>query len=209
MFSVLLIPLLGSTATSQTLVHTDISSFNFALDADATITVLDFDSLQSGDDILDGNVLDGFEFDFDFSGVDLQVGGGSTTSSEPNYLGTTDADMLQDGDDFDIVMEPSNAFGLFFISKDALLDGDITLSFNGAAVQAVATDVQQTLEDGSLVYFLGVTNEAETSTLASITTLGNGVGRGYHLHSSRENWFWLPCGSDGPFYSSHCGLGFS
>ena len=176
LFSVLLVSLLGTAANSQTQIHTDFASFEFALDPDAVVTELDFDSLSGGDVISSGDVLDGFQFEFDFDGVDLRVGDSNTTvsTSTPNYVGTTDADMLQDGDDFDILIEPSNALGLFFITKDGLLDGDITLSFNGAAVQAVAMDVHETLADGSLVYFLGVTNAAETSTLASITTLGNG-----------------------------------
>lgn len=139
------------------------------------VTTLDFDSLNSNDLIADGSSVDGFTFTYDFGSVQLQVGNTNDAFLGENYLGTTDADLLQDGDDFFVTVEPSNAFGITIATADALMDGDISLTFNGITVDLVGMDLVETLADGSFVYFLGVTNDSVTDTTATITTLGDGV----------------------------------
>lgn len=165
----------ATTVSAQSLGHTDIASFNSELSGTAMATTLDFDSLAGGDMITSGSSVNGFGFVYDFGGVDLQVGNTHDTSSGSNYLGTNDADLLQDGDNFAITVDPSNAFGIRIVTADALLDGDISLTFNGTTVDLVGMDIEATLNDGSFVYFLGITNDSATDTTAMISTLGDGV----------------------------------
>ena len=165
----------ATPVSAQSLGHTDITSFNSEISGSAMVTTLDFDSLAGGDLITDGSSVDGFGFVYDFGGVDLQVDDTHSTASGSNYLGTTDADLLQDGDDFAVTVDASNALGIRIVTADALLDGDISLTFNGITVDLVGMDIEATLADGSFVYFLGITNDSVTDTAAMITTLGDGV----------------------------------
>lgn len=172
---VILVAWCATPVSGQSLGFTDFASFNSEISASAMVTTLDFDSLAAGDLISGGSSVDGFGFVYDFEGVELQVGDSHSTTSGSNYLGTTDADLLQDGDNFAVTVDPSNAFGIRIVTADALLDGDISLTFNGITVDLVGMDIEQTLTDGSFVYFLGITNDSVTDTTAMITTLGDGV----------------------------------
>jgi hypothetical protein len=149
-------------------------------------TTAGFDGLSSGETISSDESVDGITFSHDLDGVDLIVtdgtaaggGGPFETVSAPNFLGTSDLDVLIDGDDLALGFNTANAVGLFVITAEtpghSLFDGDIRLAAAGAAAALDVDDVQATLADGSRVYFLGVIDPDSTFNSASIGTFGAG-----------------------------------
>lgn len=139
----------------------------FLADLPGTPQSLNFDSAASGTAIADGGSLGGVAFNYDLGGVSLQVVDLPTTSP-PHALGTDDGGVFQDGDSFQMTFAPTRAVGLFVISLDPLLNNDITLRVGGEAVGLDASDVQQILSDGSSVFFLGLIDDANSFTTASL-----------------------------------------
>ena len=109
--------------------YTDSAAFFGALPGPST--TLDFESLSDEEIIADGDTIEGITFFYDFGGVQMQVRDDYDTTSPDNFLGTTDANVFQDGDDFDLSFAPINALGMFFLSADPMLDGDIELNAAG------------------------------------------------------------------------------
>jgi hypothetical protein len=136
--------------------------------------VLDFDNLPAGTTIADDTTAHGITFRYSFHGLPMKVTHLYATTSAPNFLGTGDGGMLHDGDDFTIKFGPSSAVGLYFITADPLLDGDITLAAGGTTADLQATDIQETLPDGSKVYFLGIVDNNEAFTSARVEALAGG-----------------------------------
>jgi hypothetical protein len=146
----------------------------------------DFDGLSSGQVIASGASADGITFTYDFGGVDLIVTDGSAaggggpfdTTSPPHFLGTSDFDVLLDGDDLGLGFASARAIGLFIITAEtpglSLFDGDIGLSAAGAQALLDVDDVEDTLGDGSLVFFLGVIDSGVSFASASLDTFGGG-----------------------------------
>ena len=103
---------------------TDSASFLASLPGPASTAT--FDSLTSGDVIASGGTADGITFTYNFGGVDLIVtdgtaaggGGPFDTTSSPNFLGTSDFDILLDGDDLTLGFTTAQAVGLFFETSD-------------------------------------------------------------------------------------------
>ncbi len=145
-----------------------------------------FDGLSSGEVITSGESADGIRFSHDLDGVDLIVTDGTAaggavafeTVSSPHFLGTSDLDVLIDGDDLSLGIATANAVGLFVITAEtpglSLFDGDIRLAAGGATASLDVDDVQATLSDGSRVYFLDVIDAASTFDSASVGTFGAG-----------------------------------
>ncbi len=118
----------------------------------------------------------------DFGGVQMavtdgaQFGGGDpfNTTSGSNVLGTDDADLLQSEDDFALTFGPTHAIGMFFISTDALgvnlLDSDIVLGAGGESAELDTSAIEQTLLDGSNVFFLGIVDPMATFTSANVSS---------------------------------------
>ena len=104
----------------------------------------------------------------------MQVSDAFDTTSPPNYLGTDDAGVFQDGDDFDLSFVPVNAIGMFFITADEMFDDDITLSAAGTSVGLSVADAGSDVGDGGIPYFLGIIDDTNPFTTASITTIGGG-----------------------------------
>ena len=157
--------------------YTDQTAFSAALPGTA-ITV-DFDSALADALILSGESIDGITFNYALEGVALKIssqsGTGYSTTSSTQFLGSDDADILQDGDEITLSFLPVSAIGLFLLSKDALEDDDISLTGGGTTASLVAADVQGSpLGDGSSVYFLGIIDAANTFSTAVISTPGNG-----------------------------------
>jgi hypothetical protein len=165
--------------------YTESASFFADLPGAAAVTA-NFDGLTSGDVIASGDTADGITFTYDFgAGVDLIVtdgtagggGGPFDTTSNPNFLGTNDFDVLLDGDDLVLGFATSNAIGLFIITAEepgfSILDGDICLSAGGADACLDVDAVEQTLSDG-IVFFLGVIDPDASFTAASLDTFGGG-----------------------------------
>jgi len=139
-----------------------------------------FDSLVDGTVIASGTSEGGVFFVYDFGGVQIEVrqvtvAAAFDTPSPPNYAGTDDVGVLQDGDNFDLLFDTFvNAVGLSFTSADALIGNDIVLSANGLAVGLNPAAVQSVLADGANEYFLGIIDDALAFSTATITTVGGG-----------------------------------
>ena len=159
-------------ANSAITTYSDYTSFLSALPSPAS--TLDFDSLSAGSTINDGATVDGVTFNYDFGDVQLTISDVFSTTSSPNFLGTNDSGVLQDGDNFGISFEPSYAIGMFFITADEMFDDDIILSAAGASAGLVANDAGADLGDGGIPYFLGIIDDMNTITSAEITTIGGG-----------------------------------
>jgi hypothetical protein len=150
----------------------DQSSFAAALPGQAR--VLDFDHLDPGTTIEDAATAGGITFKYDFDGLSMKVAHLYATTSSPNFLGTADGGMFHDGDDFTLLFEPGSAIGLFFISADPLVDGDIKVIAAGVTASLQAQDVHDTLPDGSRVYFLGIVDTQAPITSARVEALPGG-----------------------------------
>jgi len=179
-----LLVLLASTSVSAApITYTSRAAFDAAIsDAGLSTATLDFDSIASGTTIPDGTGLGDVTFAYNFAGVQItvtdgnQFGGGGPfdTTSPPNFLGTDDADLFQSGDNFVLGFEASNAIGMYFVSADtigvALLDDDIALAAGSASALLDTLAIEETLADGSNVFFLGIIDPLATFTSASVTS---------------------------------------
>jgi len=151
----------------------------FIANVPAVPAILTFENAAANGLIPSGAVINGISFGYNLGGVSLKVSTVTDTSysttSAVHFLGTDDADILQDGDALAFAFPPVNSFGLYVISNDEMVDGDIVLNAGGASVGLVAADVQGALADGSQVYFLGISNPTGMFAGASLTTAGNGA----------------------------------
>ena len=158
--------------SAEPMTFADQAAFTAALPA--LPQVLDFDHMAAGTTIEDAMTTGGITFSYDFEGLAMKVAHLYATTSSPNFLGTVDGGMFHDGDDFTLTFEPGNGIGLFFISADPLVDGDIKVTAGGATASLVALQVQETLPDGSRVYFLGVVDTEVPITQARVEALPGG-----------------------------------
>ncbi len=172
-FLVTIVALLG-TAPASAQNYTSSLAFFTALPGPPN--TVNFDSLGSGTVIASGSATGGITFTYDFGTVQLMVTGGWPTVSPFNALGSTDANILQDGDNLSFSFSASNAIGLVIITRDALQDGDLSLSAGQNTATLSAGAIEQTLSDGSRVYFLGVIQPwaGGAFTSATLTTVGGG-----------------------------------
>lgn len=180
----------ASIADAALVAYTDQSAFMTALPGSAT--TLDFDSVTAPFVINDGDTLGGITFNYNFgpgAPVDIQVSSsidtGYATTSGINFLGTTDADIFQDDDDFTLGLSAVSAIGLYIITAEdpgvTLFNGDIQLTTGSGLALLDVSAIQQTLSDGSLVYFLGLINTSESFTTASLTTPNSSGGFLYNI----------------------------
>ena len=145
-----------------------------------------FDALASGAVIPAGTAANGITFDYDFGNVGLIAtpgfidghGNAFATTSSPHALGTTDLDVLLDGDDLALRFASANAVGFFLITAETpgvtLFDGDVRVTAGGAVASLDVDAVQATLADGSRVYFLGIVDPVARFDAASLGTFGAG-----------------------------------
>ena len=161
-----------SSVHAEPVVYSSASEFTAALSG--TPAILDFDHLPAGTNIATDSVTGGITFSYDFSGLPMQVTHLYATTSAPNFLGTGDGGMLHDGDDFTMSFAPATAIGLFFITADPLLDADITMAAGGVTASLKAADIQDTLPDGSKVYFLGIVDNDSAFVSAAVEALAGG-----------------------------------
>jgi hypothetical protein len=161
-----------TSVSAEPVTFSDQAGFFAALPGPAT--TLDFDGLPAGTTIGAESATGGIKFSYDFNGLSMKVTHLYATTSAPNFLGTGDAGMLHDGDNFRISFAPASAIGLFFITADPLVDGDITVAAGGATAVLKSADVQETLPDGSKVYFLGVIDAEKSMSQAEIEALPGG-----------------------------------
>jgi hypothetical protein len=171
----------GAFATP--LAYTDRAAFDAAVSG-FTVGTENLDSQSAGTVISSGSAVGAISFSYNFGGVQMAVtdgtafGGSSvpfSTTSPHNFLGTTDLDIFQDGDDFGMHFAPTNAIGLYLLSADPLIDGDFLLTVNGIAAGLAASHVQQYFaDDGTSVFFLGIVDPNASFTTASLTTSHDG-----------------------------------
>jgi hypothetical protein len=152
--------------------YSDQAEFAAALPAEPSI--LDFDRLSAGATIADAGTAEGITFRYDFDGLRMKVTHLYATTSAPNFLGTNDGGVFHDGDDFSLSFLPGNAVGLYFISADPLIDGDLTVTAAGVTASLAADAVQETLPDGSRVYFLGIIDVQAPFEMANVVALSGG-----------------------------------
>ena len=132
-----------------------------------------FDGVAAGTTVGSGGSAAGVTFTYDFGGVLLKVTSAYPAPSAANALGSTDADILQDGDNLSLSFAATNALGLSIITRETLQTGDLSLTAGGTTA-TLAAAIQQTLGDGSHVYFLGVINPTTAFTSATLNTVGGG-----------------------------------
>lgn len=165
-------------AAAGLITFTNRSAFDAALIAlpgTVKMTNEGYDTYGPGLTVGDGESLAGLTYtygtsgnDLAGSGVSLQVSSGFGTTSTANYLGTSDGGLFQSGDGFSLSFRPAKAVGMYFLSNDALFDGDITLSAGTVTASLVVADEQPFgLPDGR-VYFLGLIDDAGSFTHAEI-----------------------------------------
>jgi len=173
--------LLSNAATAAPISYTDRAAFDTSVSGLGTST-LNFDSLASGTTFATGTGAGGITFSYDLGGVQLGVTNGSafgnsgpfSTTSGANFLGTDDFDMFQGGDTFGMHFAGAKAIGLYLLTVDPLFDGDFSLAVGSAAASLVTADLQQTLNDGTRVYFLGIVDTAANFTDATLTSASGG-----------------------------------
>ena len=175
----ILFSLATGNAQAVTTTYTDQSAFLTALSG--SVNTLDFESVAAGTTFSSGSALSGITFNYNFGGSlavtdGNQFGGGGPfdTTSGSGFLGTDNSDLLIDDDDFNLDLIATNAIGFSVITAEApnisLFDDDIQLTASGITALLDVDNVQQTLADGSLVFFLGIINDSASFTIASIDT---------------------------------------
>jgi hypothetical protein len=156
--------------------YTDRTAFDAALGGlGYTPSTLNFDSETAGSLIASGSSVGDTTFTYNFGGPQLLISDVYATTSGANFLGTDDGNAaLQDGDDFAMSFAARSAVGMYLISADPLFDGDIQLTTGTSTASLVAANIQQTLFDGSNVFFLGLIDNSSTFTSAALSTHGPG-----------------------------------
>jgi hypothetical protein len=170
---ILLLPIATNAAP---VVFSDSVSFNTAISG-YTKSTLDFDSSISGSLIVDGvTALSGVTFNYPILasfGVSMQIRDDFSAYSGANYLGTNDGGAFLGGDIFNLSFAYASAVGMFFLTGDQLLDGDISLTV-GTTVASLSSTYETTLSDGSFVYFLGIIDRENQFNSAEVSSLGGG-----------------------------------
>lgn len=133
-------------------------------------STLDFESLDAGDTIPDAGTVGGITFSYDLFGESMIVTDLYYTTSGYNSLGLTGGDdAFWDTDSFNISFADSCALGMYFITSDYVLEGEIQL-ITDAGTAYIDSAVYTVLGDGGIAYFLGLTSD----TLFSSVTIGFG-----------------------------------
>lgn len=183
-FGVFAVPSFANTVT-----YTTFSSFQGAVTG---TTTANFDGDAAGTIINNGDVVDGITFSSNIQsfGYDannnkvlnqfaIQTGFDSTSMA--NYLGTTDASTgsLIGNDSFTMTFGgPITALGLYILTGNPLNAG--TLSLDIGIGTALNSDIAETtLDDGTVVYFLGITSTTPfTSATIGPAVLGSDPNSG-------------------------------
>jgi hypothetical protein len=133
---------------------------------------LDFESFADGDSPDGANGIH-FNFIVDAFGNSYPIVVRSTfeTTSPPNYLGIEDggSGVFLALDQWEMTFNsPLLALGMFFITNpDGLVEGDIEIRTDAGIVSNAATPFGE-LDDGGLVYFLGLVSDGAPFSDATI-----------------------------------------
>lgn len=173
--------LLSNAAIAAPISYTDRATFDMAVSGLSASTI-DFESLASSTTFATGIGPDGITFSYNLGGVQLGVtngtafgnGGPFSTTSGANFLGTDDFDMFQGGDTFGMHFAAAQAIGLYLLTVDSLFDADFSLTVGATVTNLAAAALQQTLNDGTNVYFLGIVDTNASFTDAALTSAPGG-----------------------------------
>lgn len=174
-FSLLYILVFSITSHAAPVVFTYSTAFNTAVSG-YTKSTLNFDSSVAGSLIADGGALGGITFSYPTIasfGVSMQTRDDFLAYSGANYLGTDDGGAFLSGDVFNLSFSSAHAVGMFFLTGDALSDGDISLTV-GTTVASLSSAYETTLTDGSYVYFLGLLDATNTFNNVDVASLNGG-----------------------------------
>lgn len=187
--SVLILLAVGTGPTTAA-IYTSSASFFSDLGALGTPSqTLDFEGVSASPTpytIAEGDPLGGITFDdiITFRALSnleqLAVDDEYTTTSGTNYLGGGGGPgevLFYGGDSFEMSFATANAIGLFVITAEnptapnqTIFDDDVRLS-NGVVTAGIdVSESEQTLSDGSLVYFIGLIDDQAPFTTATIDT---------------------------------------
>jgi len=170
----------SSVTTAAPVAYIDHASF--IADLPGNSINLDFDNFTAPVTVNSGDTIGSITFTYNFNGLNMVItdgaqfngGGPFDTISGSNFLGTEDADMFLDDDDFSMSFNAVNAIGMYFVTAEepgvSIFDGDIQLTFGNTTALLDVGAVQTTLGDGSLVFFLGLIDTSNAFTTASIST---------------------------------------
>lgn len=181
--------LVSSVANAAFVTYTDQAAFMAALPG--TANTLDFEGVTAPLIVNSGDTLDGITFNYSFGPppVDMKISSstdtGYATTSGTNFLGTEDADIFLDDDDFSMDFAAASAIGLYIITAETpnftLFDDDIQLTAGGGTALLDVSAIQQTLSDGSLVFFIGLIDTTGSFTTASLDTPNSSTGFLYNI----------------------------
>jgi hypothetical protein len=127
--------------------------------------VLDLEALPAGTLLPSGSTVQGVTFSYAIDGLTMQVVDTFSTTSGTHSLGLTGGDdAFLDGDAVGLAFaSPIFAIGMFFVTSDPALAGEILLTTPEGIVGNAATPFQ-ILADGGIAYFIGlVSTEPFTS----------------------------------------------
>ena len=154
--SAFLLMLCAGTAHALFTTYTSEADFLAAISGMEQQT-LDFEDLNAGDLINNGDSVGGITFDYSIDNETMMVIDIWDTTSGDNSLGLTgDDDAFLDGDVFNLAFDDSiNAIGMYFITSDLAIDDEIQLITNiGTAYNSA--DNYTLLDDGGMAYFVGL-----------------------------------------------------
>lgn len=184
---VLILGLGVTSAPAQFVTYTDQAAFLAAIPSGSTTTTTTFDSLTSGTTVANGTAIDGITYTFNpaVAGDQLQITNRFATPSSPNSLGTDvtgNFNQITGGSDIiDLAFaHPSNAFGLFFTTADAVFAGDLVLTTSAGSASNSAT-ASQTFNDGGKAYFVGFTSSTTVSSVQ--VAYGSGTPAGSFFYT--------------------------
>ena len=150
-------------AGALTTAYVDEPSFSAALKS--TPEFQSFDGFAAGTLLPSGSAVGAFTLSYSLSGLTAKVTDAYSTTSGSNSLGLSGGDeAFLDGDALDLVFSDSlTAIGLYFITSDSALAGEIQLVTAEGTAGNSATPAS-VLGDGGIAYFVGLTSTVPFST---------------------------------------------
>ena len=188
--------LAASAVQAATMMYHDKATFDAAVSG-LWVSTEDFEGTAAGTTIATTTGIGDITYTYSFGGVQLavtdgaQFGGGGpfVTTSGSNFLGTDDGDVLQGGDDITFSFAATHAIGLYIISAEnpfvpktifdpeqTIFSGDLELTINGGSVLLDVSQGTLLSDDESYAYFLGIYDDTNTFTEASLTAADDAIG---------------------------------
>ena len=140
------------------------ASFFTAVSGLGTVSTQNFDTTPALTTFSDGDSIGQITFN-NFIGLDLIVATGLVTTSSPNYLGVVGDELFHALDPWGLTFaSPVFAVGMYFITADELLAGDIVLRTNTDLTASNSATADVTLGTDR-AYFVGLTSNTVFSSI--------------------------------------------